>query len=46
MSGPPPCAYGQPCGYDDKTNTCRPCTDDTPPEHERPIENVPTGSYL
>ncbi|MFG2976266.1 hypothetical protein ACGFYY_25200 [Streptomyces sp. NPDC048331] len=49
----PPCAY-QPaaCGWDDEPGTC-PCYDDTGTPTEwwdepapRPIDDVPTGSYL
>lgn len=46
MTGPPPCAYGQPCLWDDNTSTC-PCETGTPPEVEdRPVVDVLVGHYL
>ncbi|MFD9721069.1 hypothetical protein [Streptomyces sp. NPDC059076] len=46
MTGPPPCLWSDPCGYDDDTNTC-PCDDEPAPEPaERAFTDVPTGSYL
>lgn len=34
-----------PCLWDDRTRGC-PCEDDTDPPAARPVEDVPTGSYL
>lgn len=45
MNGPPPCAYGQPCHYDDTTGIC-PCDDPPPPAVERDIVTVSVGDYL
>ncbi|MFD3741610.1 hypothetical protein [Streptomyces sp. NPDC058629] len=45
MTGPPPCLWSDPCLYDDEAGAC-PCDDDTPPEPERTVEDVPTGNYL
>ncbi|MEU2403371.1 hypothetical protein ABZ609_03460 [Streptomyces rubiginosohelvolus] len=45
MNGPPPCAYGTPCLYDDEAGTC-PCDDPPPPPVERDTETVPVGDYL
>ncbi|MBH0245849.1 hypothetical protein I3W98_28020 [Streptomyces cavourensis] len=46
MNGPPPCAYGHPCLWDDEAGVCD-CDDDQPPEDEpRPVVDVPVGHYL
>lgn len=45
MTGPPPCAYGQPCHYDDKAGAC-PCDDEQPAAAERDTVTVPVGDYL
>ncbi|MFJ6239763.1 hypothetical protein ACIQH0_37550 [Streptomyces griseus] len=47
MTGPPPCAYGHPCLYDDEAGAC-PCDDPPPPPPvvERETETVPVGDYL
>ncbi|MEU0992289.1 hypothetical protein [Streptomyces sp. NPDC005953] len=48
MTGPPPCLWSDPCGYDDDTNTCL-CDDEPDPDDDefvRPITDVPTGTYL
>lgn len=45
MTGPPPCAYGRPCLYDDEAGAC-PCEDPPPLAAERDTEIVPVGDYL
>ncbi|MFJ7525174.1 hypothetical protein ACIQ1S_09625 [Streptomyces griseus] len=47
MTGPPPCAYGHPCQYDDEAGAC-PCDNPPPPPPavEREIVTVPVGNYL
>ncbi|MFH8867120.1 hypothetical protein [Streptomyces griseus] len=47
MTGPPPCAYGHPCHYDDEAGAC-PCDDPPPPPPvvERETVTVPVGDYL
>lgn len=47
MSGPPPCLWSATCLWDDDAGACL-CGDDQPEDEPepRPIEDVPTGSYL
>lgn len=45
MSSPPPCLWTNNCAYDDDADIC-PCDDDDITPEPRPIEDVPTGSYL
>ncbi|MET9051201.1 hypothetical protein ABZW50_08615 [Streptomyces bacillaris] len=47
MTGPPPCAYGHPCLWDDEAGAC-PCDDDQPEDEPepRPVVDVPVRHYL
>lgn len=44
MNGPPPCAYGTPCLWDDEAGAC-PCETE-PAVVERDMETVTVGDYL